>query len=137
MASVINGTEKYGVGKEYLKPDAGDDGETWATVIETFMERIATHTHNGQDSESIVITVNKNIPPDLSFLEAEYSTPIAGVFRTPTIPYPNGADRDSVKQFFEVVGSSIIEVQPTVTEVSGGYNLELNSKLLNIRVYYY
>ena len=48
----ILGTESY-TGGAYQKPVARDTGDSNASVIEEFMERMAVHTHTGADSKDI------------------------------------------------------------------------------------
>jgi endo-beta-N-acetylglucosaminidase D len=58
MPENITGTTGFTAGA-YRKPSSKDSGSEVFTVLEEFMTRIASHTHDGVDSEIINRTVSK------------------------------------------------------------------------------
>ena len=49
MSKTIVGTENLNNG-EYLEATGSDNGAQFSAIVSDFMRRIATHTHNGNDS---------------------------------------------------------------------------------------
>lgn len=139
MAEIISGTEKYGTGKEYVKPSSGDDGVTWASLIETFMERMALHTHDGSDSESIAFNIAKaeTLIPTLNM------TLVAGrpgVYESAVINFEPNVGADNVMKFYELNGSYYQEFFPTVEILSNTtFQIKTNkpSAISNVRIYYF
>lgn len=58
MAKDISGTSSYSNGA-YQLPQDDDSGSTVFSILEDFMERIATHDHTGSDSKSITANFSK------------------------------------------------------------------------------
>ena len=58
--AIIDGTENFTNGP-YEIPDAKETGNSVFDKLEEFMERMATHTHNGSDSNSITLNIAKAI----------------------------------------------------------------------------
>ena len=58
MAKDIDGTSSYS-GGAYQLPQDDDSGATVFSILEEFMERMATHNHTGSDSKSITANFSK------------------------------------------------------------------------------
>lgn len=57
---IIAGTENFTNGP-YEIPDPKETGNSIFDKLEEFMERMATHTHNGSDSNSITLNIAKGV----------------------------------------------------------------------------
>jgi len=140
MATTIPGTELF-TGGAFELPDPGEDGLSWALVLEDFIRRLATHTHNGVSSADIVININKieqlspTIIPAMTFSE---TLPNSGVFISTDIPIPGGALITSLRRFYYLDGPDYTEFYPTNIYVSAGiYRIQTNQPIGNFKVLYY
>jgi len=53
----------------YQVPTKTDDGDEWGEIVETFMERMANHSHSGTDSNELTTKITKNTQ---TFLATEW-----------------------------------------------------------------
>lgn len=108
MADVIEGDDlgntcNYSV--KYLVPSTDDTGDDFGQVIETFMNRMAAHTHNGQTSEEISLNITKDQDVK-SVLQLGYGSPAVGTGLVTSSPQTSPYDANS-NNFTEFLVSTV------------------------------
>lgn len=134
MPQDITGTETFTNGV-YRRPSDGDKGDDIFDVLETFMERIANHSHSGADSRPITLNIQKDIDDFVSGTTIFWSDQGNDVWRA-QIAVPSGTTYDaSIRKFYLKRGGEFVEFYPT-TEKIDAQNMYVfaNEALAELRV---
>lgn len=71
--------------KGFIKPQDGDPGSVWFDALETNVQKVNDHTHNGTDSQAL--TGAAIVAQTLNFALADWGSPTDGLYsQTKTIP---------------------------------------------------
>lgn len=134
MARDIVGTEDFTNGPIQI-PEDTDVGNEVFDVLEQFMERLATHSHAGADSQKISLNIEKDITVftvgvDLSWnnegndvYKAQLTVPVAGTFD------------GNIRRFYFNDGTTWREFFPDVEKIdNSNYYIYSNDNTINVRV---
>ena len=116
--------------KNYLKPQNGvDAGSVWFPAMETNIQLLNDHTHNGSDAAQIAVTTQ-------SILAANWvAAPIGGGLYKQTITMPSPFQYDSTDIFFRLSTGEIWV--PTVTRAgANSYVIYINDNTLAVTAFY-
>ena len=122
----------------YQVPSAGDDGESWAAVIEDFMERMAIHNHQDTNSQPLTISVDSLF--ELTPAPLTYTLdPIAGEYVSNVIDLaPDGYDLGSNRKFFYRDGTNYLEFFPTINVITNTtFTISTNEQLPDIKISFF
>lgn len=117
--SVINGTENFTNGP-YEIPDNKETGSSVFDKLEEFMERMATHTHDGSDSNTITLNIQKGVQ-DLEANGVDFTWTLVspGKYRALVDVIAGSTFDDNVRTYYYREGSSEPKAFfPTVEKVS-------------------
>jgi hypothetical protein len=112
----IPGTATYTNGV-YQKPASKDTGDIWTDVIESFIERIATHSHSGADSKKISLNIAK-LPQDITAgIDFTWNNLGNDVYEA-SIDLLAPATYDlNIRKYYYLDGADYVEFYPTVEKV--------------------
>jgi hypothetical protein len=140
MPENITGTEGFTNGP-VLKPSDKDQGpnEVFA-ILETFMERIATHSHTGADSKEISVNFSKSTQDLAETVDYTWNAQGDHIYRA-TITIAAPGTEDNLRSYFYKSPTEVdwVEFQPDVERVDAtSYYLFTNDNSIDeIRVVYY
>jgi hypothetical protein len=134
MAEDITGTEGYTNGP-IQKPSDNDVGNDVFNVLETFMDRLATHSHSGADSQKITLNIEKDFTTFTVGVDLFWTDLGNDVYRG-QLTVPAGADVDNnIRRFYYNDGTTWREFFPTVEKIdSTNYYIYSNDNTINVRV---
>ena len=82
--------------KGFFKPQTGDKGSVWFPAMETNMQKLNDHVHNGTDSQKLTsIALDAAVQTVTS---AGWNTPVSGVYEQTvdiTAAFPSGISYDT------------------------------------------
>lgn len=147
MATNIAGTEIFTNGP-YQKPEAGDAGDEWATVLEGLIDRITTHSHQGADSKTLTLNISRDTQ-DLSTAGTLTWTPIlegpaTTGYESNTIDMTQAAPSGlatfdgNTRHFYKLTtGGYYVEFYPTIEKITATtYKIITNEAIATIRIIY-
>jgi len=134
MANDITGTEDYTNGP-YQTPEDTETGNTVFSILQDFMERMATHQHTGADSKEISLNIAKDVEDFTLGVDYSWTDLGNGVYRA-QIPVPGTTTYDaSIRKFFFDDGGDFNEFYPTVEKIdANNYYVYTNDDTLVLRV---
>lgn len=135
MPQIVSGTESF-TGGAYEIPATNDKGDTVFSLLETVLERLATHSHSGEDSNKISLNIEKDIE-DLQAGVGLLWSDLGNENYRATLSVPSGTTYDtSVRKFYLHDGNgNFAEFYPTVEKIDNNqYYLYANEQLSNLRV---
>jgi hypothetical protein len=119
--SVINGTENFTNGA-YEIPDDKETGAPVFDKLEEFMERMATHTHSGADSNTITLNIAKGVQSLQAGVDFSWNPVSPGRYRALVDVIAGSTFEDNVRTYYYQIGSGeprefypTVEKHPTVT----------------------
>lgn len=139
MAEDIIGTEAFTNGA-LQKPSPKDQGDVVYDTMESFMERLATHTHQGADSEKISLNFTKEfqdltVGVDLTWTDLGNSNYRASI----AIPAPATYD-GNLRQFFYKpnAGGNYKEIKPSIEKIDAtNFYVFANDNTIDLRIVYF
>lgn len=119
---------------KYYKPSALDNGVEYAATIETFMEKMANHTHNGDTSSEIVLSLEKQSINYVSGVDISW-VPVADGIHKAIITMSNSNYDDNVRLFFTKIGGNWIPFNPKTEKINAStYYIYSNQPTQDLRV---
>lgn len=134
MAKDIPGTETYSNGPLQI-PEDSDLGNVVFSIMESYMERVATHTHSGADSSKISLNIEKDFT--LFTLGVNlFWTDLGNNVHRAQLPTPLGGSVDgNIRRFYYDDGATLVEFFPTVEKIDADdYYVYTDQPLANITV---
>lgn len=134
MPQDITGTENFTSGV-YEKPSSKDTGDIWTDIIETFMDRMANHSHSGADSKKITLNIAKLVQDLTSGVDFTWSDLGDDVYEA-TIDFTSPATYDdNIRKYYYLDGANYVEFYPTVEKVdSDTIKLRSNKNGFDLRI---
>lgn len=116
----------------FLKPQTGDKGSTWFPAMETNIQKLNDHTHNGTDSAAIPRTSLSAVVQTVS--SAGWVSTGGGNFSM-SVTVPLGINLDKQTPIiFDSTGKLLgLSLQKTTTT---SFDLQTNDSTLNLSIYY-
>jgi len=132
--SDITGTEGFTNGP-YEIPDPKEAGNNVFNILEEFMERMATHTHVGADSNSITLNISKAVQNLTSTVDFTWDLVSTDKYRA-SVPTAVGANfDDNVRTYYYVDGAEPKEFQPTIEKIdNSNYYIYSNDNTIDLKV---
>lgn len=69
----------------YLQPETGDRGNTFFPALESNIQRLNDHTHNGTDSEMLDPESIAGLTDSVSLIPANWTLHTNGIYRAPVV----------------------------------------------------
>lgn len=139
MPVIIPGTETFTNGG-IERPKSGDKGnEDVFAILETFMERMATHSHSGADSSTINLNFEKETQVFTSLTGLTWTDLGEGTYRT-SLALPVGVTKtfDQLDRFFYLSrdgGTTYQRFYPNVEKIDdSNYYVFSNDNTIDIKV---
>jgi hypothetical protein len=138
MARDIVGTDTYG-GGAYQIPEDTDKGNDVFSVLETYLERMATHTHGGTDSTPISLNIEKDIELFVAGSTISWNNEGNDVYKSSSLETPAAGGvssvDDNIRKFYYTDGTTWREFFPTVEKQdSTHYFIYASTPLAQVRV---
>jgi len=115
---IIDGTENFTNGP-YEIPDSKETGNSVFDKLEEFMERMATHTHNGSDSNSITLNISKAIQDLENTVDFTWTLVSPGRYRALVDVAVGSTFDDNVRTYYyRVAGGPPQQFYPTIERQS-------------------
>ena len=153
MSTDVVGTENFGNGP-YKKPEAGDAGDEWATILESLIDRITTHSHSGSDSKTLTLNISRDTQgltsPALTWtaldkngilvagLEATVSYRSNPIDIAAALPSGTGTFDGNTRHFYKLNDAGeYLEFFPTINKLSATtFEIYTNEAIPTIRIVY-
>jgi len=134
MPSDIAGTENYS-GGPYQINDPTESGNEVFDLLEEFMQRMATHSHTGQDSAIISLNIEKGVQSLVSGVDFVWDAQGNDIYRA-TIPVATGGTFDgNVRHYYYLNGTEPVEFHPTIEKIDANtYYLYANDNTVDLKV---
>ena len=134
MATDISGTGGFTNGP-YSKPTSGDAGNDVFSRLEDFMDRMATHTHSGADSNKISLNIEKDVTDFTIGVDLTWTSLGDGSYKA-AIAVPGATTFDaSVRHFFRRVGAARNPIFPDVVRIdNNNYEVYVNDNTIELTV---
>lgn len=126
--AIINGTQNFTNGP-YEIPDAKETGNSVFDKLEEFMQRMATHTHNGSDSNSITLNIAKAVQElECGGVDFTWTLVEDGKYRALIDVAVGSTFDDNVRTYYyRVNGDPPQQFHPTIERVSNAqYYIYMN-----------
>jgi hypothetical protein len=134
MARNVTGTETYTNGP-YVRPSNNDKGDVVFPLLESIIERLATHSHSGADSNRISLNIEKDVEDLIGGVTLLWVDQGNDTFRAP-VAVPAGASyAGSIRKFYLKRAGNFVEFYPTTEYVDdNNYFVIANEALTDLRV---
>lgn len=136
MPRNIPNTETF-TGGPYRLPEAGDRGQADVfAILEETLERLATHSHTGQDSNEIALNITKDqslktVGVDLFWIDQGNDVYRAEIQVPPSTTY----DESLRRFFFEDGPNNFLEFYPEAEKIDDNrYYIYSNDNSINVKV---
>lgn len=132
--STIPGTEGFTNGP-YEIPDPKEAGNSVFDKLEEFMDRMATHTHSGADSNSITLNISKGVQELVNTIDFVWDLVSADKYRA-SVPTAVGANfDDNVRTYYYRDGAEPKEFHPTIEKIdNSNYYIYSNDNTIDLKV---
>lgn len=134
MSINIVGTETFTNGP-YIRPSNNDKGDVIFPLLESIIDRLATHSHSGADSNKISLNIEKDVEDLVSGATLFWVDQGNDTFRAP-VAVPAGASyASSIRKFYLKRAGNFVEFYPTTEYIDdSNYYVIANEALADLRV---
>lgn len=135
MSTDITGTETFTNGP-YQVPTDTDVGNDVFSLLEEYMERMATHSHGGADSKKITLNIEKDIHNFVRTVDLAWNIEGNDTYKA-VFPTAELKDfDDTIRRFYYSTDlTNWIEFYPTIEKIdSTSYHLYANANDIDVRV---
>ena len=137
MSRNVQNTENY-TGGPYVLPSNGDRGEAEVfDVLETFLERLATHSHTGQDSTSLTLNIEKDIAEFTNGVDLSWILVSTDRFRAEIVVAENKSYDETIRKYFvlDPLTNEYKEWYPEVEKATNtSYYIYTNDNTISLRI---
>ena len=131
----INETQGF-TGGAYQVPVDKDKGNDVFSTLEDFMNRMAKHSHTGEDSKKITLNFTKEVQDLTIGVNLVWNTLTEGNLET-AVTLPLVATHDNMRRIYKVVGGAFTEIFPDQAYVDiTTYKITAN-EAIDLRIIYF